>query len=57
MKLRQPKAFRMFDHHNCGVGDIHSNFYDGCGHEDLQVAAPEGFHHSLFLLALQPAVQ
>ena len=39
MKLRQAEAIGVFDHHHRCVRNVHADFDDGCGHQDLNLVA------------------
>ena len=48
VQLREAKTLGVLDHHDCGIGHIHADFYDCCRDQRIQVAASEGRHCGFF---------
>ena len=48
MQLRQPKALGMLDDHHGGVRNIHADFDDRGGHQNLHFVLAELLHHRSF---------
>ena len=57
MKLGQAELFRVFNHHQRGVGHVHAHFHHRGGQQDLGLVGAEGRHDFFLFLALEPAVQ
>ena len=45
MELSQTKPIRIFDDHNRSIGNINANFYNGSGHQHINIPIAEPTHH------------
>ena len=57
VQLRQAKAFGVLYYHQGGVGDVHADFDDGGGDQQLCLASDEGAHRRLPLVVIHAAMQ
>ncbi len=57
VELREAEAVGVFDDHGGGVGDVHADFDDRGGDENLDFVAAKLFHDGVLFVVLQAAVQ
>ena len=57
VKLRQAKAFGVFDNHDGGIGHVHTDFDDGGGDEDVNFIFAETLHDRFFVVTGKAAVE
>ena len=57
VQLRQAKAFGVLYYHQGRVGDVHADFDDGGGDQQLCLAGDEGAHRRLPLVVIHAAMQ
>lgn len=48
VELGEAKSFGVFDYHDCGGGDVDSDFDDGGGDEDIEFLVFESGHDGVF---------
>ena len=56
MQLRKTEAFRIFDDHDGGIGNVHANFDDGGGNQNVGFMAGEGGHDGFLFFGLHFSV-
>src|SRR5438445_3385169 len=57
VKLGEAEALGVLDDHDGGVRDVHADFDDGSGDEDLRFVLAEALHDFLFFVAGEAAMQ
>ena len=57
MELGESETFRVFNHHNRGVGNIDAHFDDNRGNQHLDLIVIKTFHNPVFFLLFHGPVQ
>src|SRR5439155_2985036 len=57
VELGEPEAFRVLDHHDCGVGNIHADFDHRCRDQEIDLTFLEEAHGLVFQFGLHAAMQ
>ena len=57
MKLGKTEPVCILDHHQCGIGHIHTNLNDGGSNHHIRLASGEGGHGSFLFRALHLSVK
>ena len=57
VQLGKTEAVGVLDHHQGGIGHIHTHFNDGGGHQNVAFAPGKGAHNGILFCALHSAVE